>query len=111
MTNPRKQVNATTLRNGKELAEPKKPKEEESSAETEEQTPKGKKYEIPMRHSKGVGEEEKSSTYMAPPAYEPAIPYSQRLKSKKKEETERRYFKLLKVFKKLHINISLLEAL
>ena len=75
VTNPREQVNATILRNGKELVEPKKPKEEEPSFETNKQTPKGKKYEIPMRYSKDVGEEEKSSTYTTPPTYDPLISY------------------------------------
>ena len=40
VTNPKEQVNAITLRNGKELVELEKP-EEEPSAETKKQTPKG----------------------------------------------------------------------
>ena len=57
--------------------------EEEPSTETEVQTAKGKKYEIPMRRSKGVGEEEKTLEYVAPPAYDPPIPYLQRVKQLK----------------------------
>ena len=68
-------MNAITLRSGKELAEPEKPKDEESSVETEKQTPKRGKYEIPMKRSKEVGDEEKKTTYMAPSAYNPPIPY------------------------------------
>ena len=88
------------------MTEPEKP-----SVEIEKQTPKGEKYEILMEHSKEVGDEEKKSTYVAPPAYDPLIPYPQRVESKKKEETGRQYFKFLEMFKKLHINILFLEAL
>ena len=91
------------------MVEPKKPKEKEPSAKAEKQKPKGEKYEIPMKCSKEVEDEEKS-TYAAPPPYNPPIPYPQRVKTKKKEEIERKYFKLLEVFKTLHINIPLLEA-
>ena len=41
VTNPREQVNAITLRSGKELVEPEKPIKEEPSVKTKEQTPKG----------------------------------------------------------------------
>ena len=64
-----------------------------------------------MKHSKEVGDEEKKSIYMATLAYDPPVSYPQRVKPKKKEEIERQYFKFLEVFKKLHINIPLLEAL
>ena len=64
-----------------------------------------------MRHSKGVGAIEKDSIYVASPAYDLPMPYPQRVKLKKKEQTERQYFKFLEVFKKLYINIPLLEAL
>ena len=72
-------MNAIILRNGKELVEPKKPKEKEPYAKVEEHTQKVGKYEIPMKHSKGVGGEERSSTYVAPPTYDPPIPYPQRV--------------------------------
>ena len=85
--NPREQVKAITLRNGKELGEPEKAElEEEPFVETKVQTTKGKKYEILVRHSKGVGEEEKTLEYVAPPAYDPPIPYPQRVKQLKKEQ-------------------------
>ena len=64
-----------------------------------------------MRRSKEVGDEEKSFTYVTPHAYDPPIPYPQRVKPKKKEQIEKQYSKFLKLFKKLHINIPILEAL
>ena len=109
--NPREQVNAITLRSGKELGELEKPRDEEPSIETKKQARRGGKYEIPMKCSKEVGDEEKKSIYVAPPTYDLPITYPQRVKLKNKEETERQYFKFLEVFKKLHINILLLEAL
>ena len=64
-----------------------------------------------MKCSKKVEDEEKKPIYVAPLTYDPPIPYPQRVKPKKKEETEKHYFKFLEVLKKLHINIPLLEAL
>ena len=53
MTNPTEQANAIIPRNGKELVEP-------ETTKAEEQTQKGGgEYEIPMRHSKGVGGKKK----------------------------------------------------
>ena len=110
--NPREQVKAITLRSRKKLGEPKKPKaEEEPSAQTEVQTAKGKKYEIPMRHSKDVGEDEKSPEYVAPPADDPPIPYPHRVKQLKKEQQDKQFAKFLEVFKKLQINIPFVGAL
>ena len=80
MKNPREQVKVITLKSGKEMAEYEKLEKEESSTETEVQTLKGKKYEIPMRYSKDVGEEEKAPEYVAPLAYDPPIPYPQKVK-------------------------------
>ena len=88
--NPKEHVKAITLRSGKELGEPGKPKvEEKPSTETEVQTAKGKKCEIPMRHSKGLGEEEKTLEYVAPPTYDLSIPYPQRVKQLKKEQQDK----------------------
>ena len=85
--------------------------EEEPSAEDEVQTTKGRKYEIPMRRSKGVREEDKTPEYVAPPAYDPPIPYPQRVKQLKKEQQDKQFAKFLEVFKKLQINIPFVEAL
>ena len=81
MKNPREQVKAVTLKSGKELGELEKPEvEEEPPTKNEVQTTKGRKYEIPMKRSKGRGEEEKTPDYVAPPAYDLPIPYPQRVK-------------------------------
>ena len=89
MANLREQVNAIILRNSKELVELEKLKAEEPSVEIKEQTSKGEKYGISMRYSKGVGAEKKSSTYVATPYCDLLIPYPQRVKLKKKEQTEK----------------------
>ena len=68
-------MNAITLRSGKELGKLEKLEvEEEPRAENEVQITKGRKYEIPMKRSKEIGDNEKKSTYVAPPAYDPPIP-------------------------------------
>ena len=75
--------------------------EKEPSTDDEAQTTKGRKYEILIRHSKGVGEEEKTPEYVASPAYDPPIPYPQRVKQLKKEQQDKQFIKFLEVFKKL----------
>ena len=48
---------------------------------------------------------------MAPPAYEPPIPYPCKVKQQKKEPEGQQFLKVLDVLKKLHINIPFAEAL
>ena len=80
------------------MGEPKKPKvEEEPSAKTKVKTAKGKKYEIPMKCSKGMGEEEKTPEFVASPTYDPPIPYPQRVKQLKKEQQDKQFAKFLEV--------------
>ena len=67
---------------------------------------KGQKYQIPMRCDRGERDEEKTLVSVVHPAYDHPIPYPQRVKQQDKQ-----FAKFLKVFKKLHINIPLLEAL
>ena len=47
---------------------------------TEARALKGQKYEIPIRHRRGEKDEKKTPVSAAPPAYDPPIPYSQRVK-------------------------------
>ena len=70
-------MNAIISRSGKELVEPEKP-EETPSIELE--ALKGQKYQIPMRHGRGERDEEKTLVSVVPPAYDPPIPYPQRVK-------------------------------
>ena len=86
--NLREHVKAITFRSGKELAEPEKGKED-SSTETMVEPTKGKKYEIPMKCNKGIEEEKKISTHVAPPTYDHPIPYPQRVKQQKKDQREK----------------------
>ncbi|GKV46238.1 hypothetical protein SLEP1_g53237 [Rubroshorea leprosula] len=91
--NPKEQVKAVTLRNGKQIGD------EESSdneGEKEKAPTKEKKSEVPSKES----EEVKS--------YVPQIPFPHRLKQQK---LDKQFAKFLDIFKKLHINIPFANAL
>ena len=60
-----------------------------------------------MRHGRVEKDKEKTIVLIAPPTYDPLIPYPQMLKQQNKEQ----FAKFLEFFKKLHINIPFVEAL
>ena len=84
--NPRGQLNAVTLRSGKQLEDP-KPKVPELQDD---------------------GEEEKEAPYIPPPPFKPPLSFPQR---KAKAQTEKQFGKFLEVLKKLYINIPFTDAL
>ena len=90
--NPREEVNAVTLRSGKELEEvEKEPRKVEKGKKVIEETPK---------------EDDTESSKPAPQvkAYKPKVPFLARLKQ---HALDKQFAKFLEVFKKLHINILL----
>ncbi|XP_022858222.1 uncharacterized protein LOC111379117 [Olea europaea var. sylvestris] len=108
--NPKEQAKATTTRSGVQLPEihvkrpsvngETSPLAEEETVEQNEQP----KESTPKRSSDNP--RDKATATVNP--HEPPIPFSQRLR---KYKMEQQYKKFLKVFKKLHINIPLADAL
>ena len=101
--NPREEVNAITLRNGRELKEMEK--------EPREKVKKDKKI---MDETPKTDESESSkfvpTVKVAPEvkAYKPKIPFPARLVQ---HNLDKQFSKFLEVFKKLHINIPFADAL
>ena len=95
--NPREEVNAVTLRSGKEL--------EEGEKEQRKVVDKGK--QVVEENPK---EDDTESSKPAPEvkAYKPKVPFPARLKQ---HALDKQFAKFLEVFKKLHINIPFADAL
>ena len=95
--NPKKEVNAVTLRSGKELDEVEK--------EPWKVVDKGKKVV-----EENPKEDDIESSKPAPEvkAYKPKVPFPARLKQ---HALDKQFAKFLEVFKKLHINIPFVDAL
>ena len=94
--NPREEVNAVILRNGKELEEvEKEPRKVEKGKKVVEETPK----EDDIESSKPAPEVK---------AYKPKVPFPTRFKQ---HALDKQFAKFLEVFKKLHINIPFADAL
>ena len=120
VTNPKEHVKEMSLRSGQTYKEPKvtnakqdevvdneesKMKEAESEMKEVEQAKKTKENE---RASKSKRSREDSFETYSPSIYDPPIPFPQRLK---KNYVDDQFSKFLSVFKQLHINIPLIEAL
>ena len=120
VTNPKEHVKAISLRSGRIYEEPKvtnakqdeavdneepKVKEAESEMKEVEQAKKTKENE---RASKSKRSREVTFETYSPSIYDPPIPFPQRLR---KNNMDDQFSNFLSVFKQLHINISLIEAL
>ena len=95
--NPREEVNAVTLRSGKEL--------EEVEKEARKVVDKGKKV-VEDTPEKDDTESSKPAPEVKP--YKPKVPFPARLKQ---HALDKQFAKFLEVFKKLHINIPFVDAL
>ena len=103
--NPREGVNAITLRSGKQLSTS-EPRKEESEKDSELEKEEIEVSEIkPTENSKKTKEEER---YVSPPAYQPPLPFPQRIQ---KAKLEKQYGRFLANLQKLSINVPFLEAL
>ncbi|XP_065636347.1 uncharacterized protein LOC136070386 [Quercus suber] len=120
VTNPKEHVKAISLRSGRTYEEPKvtnakqdkpvdneesKMKEVESEMKEMEQAEKTKENERASKYKKS--REVTFETY-SPSIYDPPIPFPQRLR---KNNVDDQFSKFLSIFKQLHINIPLIEAL
>ncbi|XP_021751221.1 uncharacterized protein LOC110716877 [Chenopodium quinoa] len=94
-------MNVVTLRNGKQLEDP---PIKEPSKEVVEEVGEGEK-EI---HNAKVEDEAKDETPKPLAPYVPKVPFPQRLAQAK---LQKKYGKFLDILKKLHINISFLDAI
>ncbi|XP_074277872.1 uncharacterized protein LOC141601482 [Silene latifolia] len=104
--NPKGQMNALTLRNGKVLEETTNPKSmfvEDKAIVIEDE---GKAMEEIVVEKKQAYEKEASLT--PPRVYVPPVPFPQRLA---KAKLEQKYGKFLDILKVMHINIPFLEAI
>ncbi|CAL1355150.1 unnamed protein product [Linum trigynum] len=113
-------VVAVTLRSGKELEDPKgkkNPVENEGKAVAEEESAKAEKFDLHRQTTCNLPVHEHSAC--APPKvekfkneevkpYEPPAPFPQRLMKPMKDPN---FKKFVNIFKQLHINIQLAEAL
>ncbi|KAK4595175.1 hypothetical protein RGQ29_018785 [Quercus rubra] len=120
VTNQKEHAKAISLRSGRTYEEPKvtnakqdeamdneesKMKEAESEMKEVEQVEKTKENE---RASKSKRSREDTFETYSPTIYDPPIPFSQRLR---KNNVDDQFSKFLSIFKQLHINIPLVEAL
>lgn len=120
VTNPKEHVKAISLRSGRTYEEPKvtnakqdeavdneesKMKEAESEMKEVEQAEKTKENE---RASKSKKSREVTFETYSPSIYDPPIPFPQILR---KNNVDDQFSKFLSIFKQLHINIPLIEAL
>ena len=95
--NHKEEVNAVTLKNGKELDEVEK--------EPRKVIDKGKKV---MEETPKEDDTESSKPAPEVKAYKPKVPFPARLKQ---HAFDKQFAKFLEVFKKLHINIPFTDAL
>ncbi|XP_057810441.1 uncharacterized protein LOC131024906 [Salvia miltiorrhiza] len=95
VVNPKEHCKAITIRSGKILEESKIPPEVKNNDENISSKMQGDK-------------ENEKDVYKAPPPYCPPIPFPQRLQ---KKNVESEFSKFLEIFRKVHINIPLVEAL
>ena len=101
-TYPKEQMNAITLRNGRQLEDPPKEVKEVGEDNIEQ-------IKDTTRTSETASAEIPQSQQSAPvKAYIPPIPFPQRLR---KNKLDKKFSKFLDVFKKLHINIPFADAL
>ncbi|XP_050277918.1 uncharacterized protein LOC126719404 [Quercus robur] len=120
VTNPKEYLKAISLRSGRTYEEPKvtnakqdeavdneesKMKEAESDMKEVEQAEKIKENE---KASKSKRSREVTFETYSPSIYDPPIPFPQRLR---KNNVDDQFSKFLSIFKQLHINIPLIEAL
>ena len=98
-------MKAITLRSGKELkSQTEAPKEAEGKEDEQDEMVE----DVLKEEQASEKIEQKKASDSIPSAYEQKIPFSQRLKKQKDKE---QFFKFLKNFKKLQINIPPAEAL
>ena len=120
VTNPKEHVKAISLGGGRTYEEPKvtnakqdeavdneesKMKEAESEMKEVEQVEKTEENERALKSKRS--REDTFETY-SPSIYDPPIPFLQRLKNNNMDD---QFSKFLSIFKQLHINIPLIEAL
>ncbi|XP_030923206.1 uncharacterized protein LOC115950098 [Quercus lobata] len=120
VTNPKEHAKAISLRSGRTYEEPKvtnakqdeavdneesKMKEAESEMKEVEQVEKTKENE---KASKSKRSREVTFETYSPSIYDPPIPFPQRLR---KNNMDDQFSKFLSIFKQLHINIPVTEAL
>ena len=99
--NPKGNVSPMTLRNGKELKKLGKSREEEQEIDVNE--PEPNKNQDPTSNAKEAGENEKES-------YKPLLPFSSRLR-RTSSRVDKAKQEILKTFRKVEINITLLDAI
>ncbi|XP_052199599.1 uncharacterized protein LOC127806389 [Diospyros lotus] len=99
--NPREHVKAITLRSGKELES--KEKDEKHSTEEESQEHKAKEEDRELSTEKNGSSSSLNLKY-----YKIPLPFPKRFL---KANLDKKFAKFLKVFKKLHINIPLLDVI
>ena len=97
-------MKAVTLRSGKALEIQASKQKEMASESINEQSIENKKGKL----TKNSFEENPSSSSREVPEYKPTLPYPSRLK---KDKTDEHYNRFLEIFKQLHINLPLVEAL
>nr|GEU42238.1 reverse transcriptase domain-containing protein [Tanacetum cinerariifolium] len=103
--NPRKDIKSITTRGGIVLAGPSVPPSPLCSY-SKEPSPSFKSYEIPLSPSSSPSDLPKRNPH------QPLIPYPSKLnKEKLQDKSDIQVHKFLHMFKKLHFNISLAEAL
>ena len=95
--NPKEHVKAVTLRTGKEL----------QVRETVNEKRKEREFEVEEQSMRKDESQEKSSPTL-PKEYQPHLPYPSKLR---KDRGDEQYKKFLELFKQLHINVPLVEAL
>jgi len=110
-TNPKGQMNAITLRSGRELESPPMPmrkerRETDNAGDVDKEVP----FEIPNEWVHIEMTQEVRIEHVSPSAklHKPLVPYHQRLVNAKKDY---KYWKLLEILKKFHTNIPVLEAI
>ncbi|GJV50958.1 reverse transcriptase domain-containing protein [Tanacetum coccineum] len=140
ITNPRQQINAITTRSGKILEEPSTPfvpipvvsnpsKESEQNTETSTEKVQNLNLEktaqvpssgeddlifikIPKPKAKStVNVEIQDLNSLNPNPYHPKLPYPERMKVRENDKPSAQHSRLLKMFKQLHLEIGLKDAL
>ena len=120
VTNPKEHVKAISLRSGRTYEEPKviDAKQDEAVDNEESKMEEAESEMKELEQAEKIKENEKASkskrsrevtfeTY-SPSIYDPPIPFPQRLR---KNNVDDQFSKFLSIFKQLHINIPLIEAL
>ncbi|XP_027166325.1 uncharacterized protein LOC113766318 [Coffea eugenioides] len=104
--NPKEQVQAITLRSGRQLEDP--PVKEVEKDENEKQEEKQRNQEAIVEENRRENPREKQPSSSTTIPIPPAVPFPQRLKQNKFDKD---FEKFVKLFKQLHINIPFADAI